>query len=103
MRLGTRQAVPRSVDLCMHTDTDVYACRPFQPQACSGARCDTDVFLLALVLRPFQNVHTVAGVLKRALMKLEPCLVPEKTFDQLLATLPLPPLEVLPRDLGLCA
>ena len=59
------------------------------------------MFLVVLVPRAFQNVHTVAGVLKRALMKLEPCLVPEKTFDQLLATIPLPPLEVLPRDLRL--
>ena len=51
--------------------------------------------LLRLPLRACQNVHTVAGVLKRALIKLEPCLVPEKTFDHLLESITLPPLQVL--------
>jgi hypothetical protein len=42
-----------------------------------------------------QNVHTVAGVLKRGLMKLEPCLLPDSTFDTLIGTLDLSPLEMV--------
>mmetsp|Transcript_97335 Transcript_97335/g.142451 ORF Transcript_97335/g.142451 Transcript_97335/m.142451 type:complete len:381 (-) Transcript_97335:1300-2442(-) len=42
-----------------------------------------------------ENVHTVAGVLKRGLMKLEPCLLPDSTFDTLIGTLDLSPLEMV--------
>jgi hypothetical protein len=60
--------------------------------------CSRDAKLTSLLLSSScacQNVHTVAGVLKRALIKLEPCLVPEKTFDQLLECITLPPLQVI--------
>ena len=42
-----------------------------------------------------ENIHTVAGVLKRALIKIEPSLVPARTFDQLLASLELPPRKMI--------
>jgi len=41
-----------------------------------------------------QNIHTVAGVLKRALGNMDPCLVPATTFDQLIKSLELAPLQV---------
>jgi len=41
-----------------------------------------------------QNIHTVAGVLKRALSKMEPSFVPAATFDELINSLELPPLQV---------
>ena len=46
-----------------------------------------------------QNIHTVAGVLKRALGNMDPCLVPATTFDQLIKSLELVPLQV-PRGRG---